>query len=39
MKNNNLNTYLEKKYGKDSKNILNRYSIQKSRYVEQVKNK
>ena len=39
MKNNNLNTYLEKKYGKESKNILSRYTIQKSKYVEQVKNK
>mgnify|MGYP003661056189 CR=1 FL=1 len=37
MKNNNLNTYLEKKYGKDVTKIISNYNSQKQKYVEQGK--
>lgn len=37
MKNNSLNTYLEKKYGRDAKKVLARYNLQKQKYVQQVK--
>ena len=37
MANNNLNKYLEKIYGKDSKKVLDKYSAQKNKYVEQGK--
>ena len=37
MKNNSLIAYLEKKYGKDSKDVLVKYDEQKKKYVEQGK--
>lgn len=37
MATNNLRTYLEKKYGKDSKKVLDKYDNQKQKYVEQGK--
>ena len=33
----NLRLYLEKKYGKDSKKVLDKYDDQKQKYVEQGK--
>lgn len=37
MKNNSLTAYLEKKYGRDSRKILVKYTDQKVKYVEQGK--
>jgi hypothetical protein len=37
MKNNSLIVYLEKKYGRDSRKILDKYADQKAKYVEQGK--
>jgi hypothetical protein len=34
---NNLNQYLEKKYGKDVSKIISNYNSQKQKYVQQVK--
>jgi hypothetical protein len=37
MATNSLIAYLEKKYGKDSKKVLDKYDNQKQKYVEQDK--
>ncbi len=37
MATNNLRLYLEKKYGNDSKKVLEKFSSQKQKYVEQGK--